>query len=449
MDTLFSHVSVITMDERMSILTDAFVGVENGKISWLSKKAPEQKPRQIVDATGMVMIPGLINCHTNLEQTMLRGYGDDCDYETWLKERVYARMEQMDERSAKASALLGIAECLRFGVTSVSDLTTHIDAVAQAVSESGIKANLAQETAMYLGELFDFETYPDCQAMVRACEAWHGHDNGRILIEAGLQGEGTSTYELWEAMAEYAINNRLGLHLNLSQLQQEQETCLDRNGLTQAQLLNCHNLFEVRTQAAHCTHLEPEDMALLSRKKVSAVCCPISDRKLATGQADLLAMVRAGMNVALGTDTAAAVDSLDLLLQIRSAALGAKASTGKADTLPASAALLMGTACGARAQGRSQECGMIKLGMDADLALLDFTQPHLVPTHDLMASVVYNATGHDVCLTMVRGEILYATGKYPTIDLTAVMQELTEYAAPKVFAEKPREEQPEQAEAER
>lgn len=289
---------------------------------------------------------------------------------------------------------------------------------------------------MYLGELFDFEPYPDCQTMVRACEAWHGHDNGRILIEAGLQGEGTSTYELWEAMAEYAINNRLGLHLNLSQLKQEQDLCLDRNGLTQAQLLNCHNLFEVRTQAAHCTHLEPEDMALLSRKKVSAVCCPTSDQKLAVGQADLLAMVRAGMNVALGTDTAAAVDSLDLLQQVRAAALSAKIQSGKADTLNANAALLMGTVCGARAQGRAQECGMIKLGMDADLVLLDFTQPHLVPTHDLAASVVYSATGSDVCLTMVRGEILYAAGQYPTIDLTAVMQELTEYAMPTVFAEK-------------
>lgn len=433
MDTLFSHVSVLTMDERMTVLTDAFVGVENGKIVWVRKKAPEGKPQQIVDGTGMVLMPGLVNCHSNLEQTMLRGVGDDCGLKTWLQERVYPRMEQMDDRAARASALLGIAECLRFGVTSVSDLTTHIDAVAQAVSESGIKANLARETTMLLGEEFDFETYPDCQQWVRAHEEWHGHDNGRILIEAGLHGESTSSHELWDIMAEYAINNHLGLHLNLSWLKEEEAACLDQSGLTQAQLLDCHHLFEVRTQAAHCGHLEPEDMAMLGRRGVSAVVCPVSGQKLATGQADVLAMVRAGMNVALGTDSAAAVGSLDLLQQVRAVALQAKQASGKAETLNATAALLMGTVCGARAQGR-ENCGMIKEGMDADLILLDFTQPHLIPCHDLAATVVYEATGRDVVLTMVQGQILYAAGQYATIDLSAVMQELTE-AMPRVFAE--------------
>ena len=435
MDTLFSHVSVITMDERMTILTDAFVGVEDGKIVWVRKKAPEGKPKQIVDGTGLVLMPGLINCHTNLEQTMLRGVGDDCDLRTWLQERVYPRMEQMDARAAKASALLGIAECLRFGVTSVSDLTTHVEAVAEAVSESGIKANIARETTMFLGEDFDFETYPDCRDLVSAHENWHGHDNGRIMIEAGLQGEGTSSHELWEAMAEYAINNHLGLHLNLAWLQEEQAECLERSGLTQAQLLDCHHLFDVRAQAAHCTHLEPEDLALLRRRGVSAVYCPVSGQKLATGQANVLAMVKAGMNVALGTDSAAAVGSLDLLQQVRASALQAKQATGKADTMPAAAALLMGTVCGAKAQGRAGQCGMIKEGLDADLVLLDFTQPHLIPCHDLVNTVVYEASGRDVVLTMVRGEILYAAGQYPTIDLGAVMQELTE-AMPRVFAEK-------------
>lgn len=433
MDTLFSHVSVVTMDERMSVLTDAFVGVKDGKIAWLSKKAPETEPKQIIDGTGMVLIPGLINCHTNLEQTILRGYGDDCDLTTWLRDRVYAPMEKMDDRAAKASALLGIAECLRHGVTSVSDLTTHFDAVAQAVSESGIKANLAAEAVCLSEEDFDFETDPACRALVENHEKWHGHDNGRILVEAGLQGEATSCYPLWEAMAEYAWNNKLGLHLNLAQFPGDPEDCLERTGLTEAQVLDCHGLFAARTQAAYCRHLTAEDMALLGRKQVSAVCCPVSSQKLAAGEADVLSMVRAGMNVTLGTDSAAAAGSLDLLQQVRTAALQTKAKSGKADTLPASAALLMATGCGARAQGRAAECGMIKIGYDADLAMLDFTQPHLIPCHDLTAGVVYATTGRDVCLTMVRGEILYAAGRYPTIDLTALMEELTKHATPTVY----------------
>jgi len=439
MDTLFSNISVVTMDERMQILTDAFVGVTDGKISWLARKAPEEKPQQIIDGTGMVLIPGLINCHTQLEQTLFRGYADDCDERTRLAERLYPRLEQMDDRAAKAAALLGIAECLRMGVTSVSDLSGHLDAVAQAVSESGIKANLAQETTMYLGEDFDFETYPDCQALVKAHETWHGYDNGRICIEAGLHGEYSSSQELWTALAEYAINNGLGLHLNLSHFPWENEDCLDRTGLTPAQLLDCYHLFETRTQAAHCCHLEADDLALLGKRKVSAVCCAVSDRKLASGEADVLAMVKAGMNVAFGTDSAAAAGSMDLLAQARTAALTAKTRSGDSETLNAQAALLMATVCGAKAQGRGQTCGMIKLGMDADLVALDFTQPHLIPCHNLINNVVYAASGRDVCMTMVRGRILYASGKYLTIDLNAVMKELAEHAMPTVFAEKEEE----------
>lgn len=439
MDTLFSNISVITMDERMQTLADAFVGVTEGKISWLSKKPPEEKPQQIIDGTGMVLMPGLINCHTQLEQTLLRGYADDCSHQTRLGGKLYPRLEQLDSRAAQAAASLGIAQCLRFGVTSVSDLSHHVDAVARAAADSGIKANLAPELTMLLGEEFDFEAYPDCQAFVQAHETWHGFDGGRILVEAGLQGEYTSSPELWDALTEYAVNNGLGLHLNLSQFAWENEDCLDRSGLTPAQLLDCHNLFKTRTQAAHCVHLEPEDMALLGRRGVSAVCCPISNAKLAAGQADLLAMVKAGMNVALGTDSAAASGSLDLLRQVRAAALQAKARTGDPETLGAPAALLMATVCGARAQGRGLECGMIKLGLDADLVALDFTQPHLIPCHDLMSSVVYGASGTDVCMTMVRGNILYAAGKYPTIDLTALIKELADYAMPTVFSEKEEE----------
>ncbi len=435
MDTLFSNISVVTMDERMQVLTDAFVGITGGKIAWLSKKPPEEQPARIIDGTGMVLMPGLINCHTQLEQTLLRGYADDCDEKTRLAERLYPRMEQLDDRSARAAATLGIAECLRMGITSVSDQSGHLDAVAQAVSESGIKANLSQELTMYLGEEFDFESYPDCQALLQAVEQWHGHDNGRILIEAGLHSEGTSSHELWDALAEYAINNQLGLHLRLSQFPWENEQCLDRSGLTPAQLLDCHNLFAVRTQAAHCCHLDQEDLALLGRRRVSAVVCPQADQKLAAGEADVLSLVRAGMNVALGTDSAAVVGSMDLLAQAKALALATKLRAGNPEALNAQAALLMATVCGARAQGRAEQCGMIKLGLDADLVALDFTQPHLIPCHSIVNDLVYAASGRDVCMTMVRGEILYASGKYTTIDLNAVMKELADHAMQTVFSQ--------------
>ena len=121
---------------------------------------------------------------------------------------------------------------------------------------------------------------------------------------------------------------------------------------------------------------------------------------------------------------------------MKAAALLAKARSGDPTALNAQAALMMATVCGARAQRRERECGMVKVGMDADLILVDFTQPHLIPCHNVVSNLVYAASGHDVCMTMVRGKILYAAGKYQTIDLKEVMKELGGYAMPKVFSEK-------------
>ena len=435
MNTLFSNISVITMDERMQVLTDAFVGITDGKISWLSKKPPEEKPEKIIDGTGMVLMPGFVNCHTRLEQTLLRSYADDKPMEQML-ESCYLRLEQMDSRAAKASALLGIAQCLRMGVTSVSDMAFHANAVAEAAAEAGIKANIAKELSCVSEEEFDFEKDSGCRELVQMHDTWHGHDDGRILAEAGISAEYTSCYPLWEAVSAYAAETGIGVHLPLSRFGWEQEDCLDRSGLTPAQLMDCHSVFAGRTQVAHCCHLEEEDLALLGRKNVTAVLCPMTDSKLAAGQADPAAMVRAGMNVAFGTGSCAESGSMDLLLQAKTASMQAKQKAGTPEFMPAPSVLLMATVCGAKAQGRGENTGMIKLGYDADLIALDFTQPHLIPTHDLMAGVLGGAAGQDVCMTMVRGKILYASGTYPTIDLNMLMTELAEHAMPTVFAQK-------------
>ena len=435
MDTLFSNVTAVTMNERFDVLYSAFVGVTDGKISYIGRSAPEEAPQQIVDGTGMVLMPGLINCHTHLPMTILRGYADDYDLKTWLEDYIFPREDRLDDRAVKAGALLGIAECLRFGVTSVSEMYDHVDAIAEAVAESGIKANLSRGTTMFLGDEFDFETFPACRELVAAKEKWHGYDHGRIQIEASIHAEYTSTYQLWDALAEYAYNEGLGLQIHLSETKNEHESCKEKYGLTPAQLLDCHNVFLPRTTAAHCVWLEPDDRALLAKRGVSAVHCPVSNLKLGSGTADVAAMVKAGMNVCLGTDGAASNNNLDLFEEIKAAALTAKGRTCDPTALNARAALLMATVCGAKAQGREKECGQIKLGYDADLILLDFTAPHLIPTHSVISSLVYSASGHDVCMTMVRGKILYAAGKYTTIDMNAVVKELAEYAMPKVFGE--------------
>ena len=434
MDTLISNVTVVTMNERMEILFGAYLGVEGGKITYIGKKAPEEKPATIVDGTGMVAMPGLINCHTHLATTVLRSYLDDASKAERL-EQLLQKEAKMDNRGAKAAALLGIAECLRFGITSVSDLYYYPDAVAQAAAQAGIKANVALSAYRFedSSEEFDFETDPQCKEFVRVAETWNGYDDGRIRVDGGIYAEYTSNHRLWEGVADYALEKGLGIQLHLAETEEEVESCLDRTGLGPAELLSCHRFLNVPVCAAGCAHLTQEDKALLGKKKATAVALPGEAAQAGRTGTPIADCVKAGMNVALGTGGAVDCGSMDLFEAMRLAAGNARAQGGDATAMPAVAALMMATVCGARAQGRAESCGMLKEGMDADIILVDFSAPHLMPCHNVTNALVFSAKGGDVAMTMVRGKILYQNGQFPTIDLKEVVEELTGYAIPKLF----------------
>lgn len=137
MDTLFSNVTIVTMDEAMHVYFDAYLGVTDGKISYLAREAPKEKTKRLVPGEGMVLMPGLINCHTHLPMSVLRGYADDVELSSWLNDYIFPHEDRLDGRSAKAAALLSIAECVRFGTTSISDMYNFCDEIAEAVAESG------------------------------------------------------------------------------------------------------------------------------------------------------------------------------------------------------------------------------------------------------------------------------------------------------------------------
>ena len=436
MDTLISNVTAVTMNEKMEVLFGAFIGIEDGKIAYIGKTAPKDAPQTIIDGTGMVAIPGIINCHTHLAATALRSYLDDVTGGEALDQQLQ-KEDKMDSRSALAAAKLAIAECLRFGVTSVSDLYYYPEATAQAVADTGIKANIALSAYRFIdeNEEFDFDTDEQCQLLRRVTEKWNGYDDGRIRVDAGIYAEYTSNRRLWEGLLGYAAEQKLGFQLHLSQTQEEVDSCLDRTGLTPAELLDCHRLFSLPTTAAGCGCLTDEDKALLGKRKISAVALPMA-AKAGEKSLDILPCVKAGMNVALGTDGAIESGNLDMFEVMRYAAMSARLSAGNAAALPAPAALMMATVCGARAQGRADRCGMLKEGFDADIALLDYSAPHLMPCHNVLSSLVFSAKGGDVAMTMVRGKILYQNGQFPTIDLTETVRELMEYAIPRLFAEK-------------
>ena len=434
MDTLISNVTVVTMNPRMDVLFGAYIAIEDGKILSIEKCAPAEQPKTIIDGTGMVAIPGLINCHTHLATSMLRSYTDDLSGSEAL-EALLQKEAKMDSRSAKAAALLSIAECLRFGVTSVSDLYYYPNATAEAVAEAGIKANLALSSYRFIdhNEDFDFETDEQCQELVKIVDKWHGHDHNRIKIDAGIYAEYTSNYKLWEALAAYSCEKGIGMQLHLAETQSEVESCLDRTGMGPAELLSCHNLFAVPATAAGCACLEEHERILLGKKKVSAVATPLASSKNGQPVTPILECVKSGMNVCLGTGGAIDCGNLDMFEVIRGAAGHARASSANAASLPASAALMMATVTGAQAQGRANECGMLAPGMDADIVLVDFSAPHLIPCHNVLNGLVWSAKGGDVAMTMVRGNILYQNGQFPTIDLKSVVEELTSYAIPRLF----------------
>ena len=434
MDTLISNVTVVTMNEKMDVLFGAYLGVADGKIAYIGKEAPKEQPVTIIDGTGMVAMPGLVNCHTHLATTVMRSFVDDAARAEALEQQL-CREDKMDARSAKAAALLGIAECLRFGITSVSDLYYYPEATAQAVEQAGIKANLALSSYRFIdqNEEFDFETDEQCVESCRLADKWHGFDNGRIRIDAGIYAEYTSNYKLWEGLSAWAYEKGLGMQLHLAQTQQEADSCVERTGLGPAELLDTHRLFCVNTTAAGCVALSEYERQLLGKRKVSAVATPIADAKAGLPSTPVLDSVKAGMNVALGTGGAIECGNLDMFEVMRQAAMNARVAGGDASKMPAAAVLMMATACGARAQGRADETGLLKEGMDADIILVDFSAPHLMPCHDVMNALVFSAKGGDVAMTMVRGKVLYQNGKFPTIDLGAVVQELMTYAIPRLM----------------
>ena len=437
MDTLISNATVVTMNEKMDVLFGAYLGITEGKITYLSNKAPEEKPATIIDGTGMIAMPGLVNCHTHLATTVMRSFVDDAARAEALEQQLRTEAK-LDDRSVKAAALLGIAECLRFGVTSVSDLYYYPDAVAQAAAQSGIKANVALASYRFIDQCedFDFETDDQCVEAARVADKWHGYDNGRIKIDAGLQAEYISNFKLWEGLSAWAQEKGLGMQLHLAETTQEAEDCLDRTGLGPAELLNTHGIFRTNTAATGCVALSDEERKLLGKKKVSAVATPVAYAKAGLPTTPILESVKAGMNVALGTGGAIECGNLDMFEVMRAAAMGARTAAGDTKAMPAAAALMMATTCGARAQGRADTTGMLKEGMDADIILVDFTAPHLMPCHDVMNGLVFSAKGGDVAMTMVNGKVLYQNGSFPTIDLQAVVQELMGYAIPRLMEEK-------------
>ena len=432
MSVLFTHVTALLMDDDFTTLRDGFVAVEGHGISYAGPHRPAGEFDRVIDCTGKVMMPGFVNAHTHIPMTLMRGHGGGHDLHTWLQDYIFPAEAKLDDRAVAAGAGLGLAEMIASGVTCIADMYAHSDVIARQVLEAGISADLSCG-GVYFGDPADFspETCRDCAAQRELTEQFHGADGGRIRVDASIHGEYTSSAPLWQWMADYARDHGLRMHVHVSETRSEHEDSLRRHGLTPFQTLARYGVWDNGGIAAHCVYTTPEDWALMAEKNVTCVHNPYSNLKLGSGIAPIPAMLKAGVNVALGTDGMSSHNSADLFADMKLAAILHNGAACDPMAVTARQALRMATAAGADALGR--RTGRILPGYAADLILVDFEAPNLVPCHDEAENLVFAAHGSNVTLNMARGKVIYENGTFLTLDLDRIKAEVRGYALPLIF----------------
>ena len=435
MSTLFTHVTALLMDEQGTTLTNGYVAVEGAHITYVGAQRPQGPFDQEIDCTGQVMLPGLVNAHTHIPMTLLRGYGGGHDLHTWLHQYIFPAEAKLDDRAVAAGAALGLAEMIASGVTCIADMYLRTHAIAQQVLQAGISANLSCG-GVYFGDPDHFspDACGDCHNQRALTQEWHGAGDGQILVDTSIHGEYTSSAPLWQWMADWAQQHRQRMHVHISETQAEHQACLARHGRTPIQVLDQYGVWEQGGIAAHCVYTTPEDWAMMAQKGVSCVHNPYSNLKLGSGIAPIPAMAKAGVNLCLGTDGMSSHNSADLFADIKLAAVLHNGAACDPMALSPRKALEMATVCGARALGRPT--GQIVPGKAADLILVDFTAPNLTPCHDVTENLVFAAHGSNVTMNMARGKVIYQNGTFYTLDLERIRWEVAHYALPRIFEDR-------------
>lgn len=431
---LLYHCRALLMDGENTLLDPAYVVVEGERIASVSSTRPQGPFAQEIDCGGNVLMPGLVNAHTHIPMTLMRGYAGGCDLHTWLNDWIFPAEAKLDDRAVRAGADLALAELIAGGVTTIADMYMHTPAIAQAVLAAGISANLSCG-GVYFGAPGDFSpaACPDCDHQRQLTEEFHEAGNGQILVDASIHGEYTSNVPLWQWMADYAQRKGLGMHVHVSETQSEHEGSLTRWGLTPFRILDRYGVWDTRAIAAHCVWTTEDDWAGMAEKGVACVHNPVSNLKLGSGVAWIPAMKAAGVPIALGTDGVSSNNNQDMFEEMKFAAVLHNGVTRDPLALLPQDVLAMATREGAKALGR--QTGRIAPGYVADLILVDFTRPHLTPCHSVMDNLVYAAHGSDVVMNMARGKIIYKDGTFLTLDLEKIQAEVKSYALPRLFGD--------------
>lgn len=426
---LFANIDIL--DEALEYHKGCYVGVQGNRIAYIGLWKPKADFGEVYDGTGKLLMTGFINAHGHSAMTLMRGYAENLKLADWLQYRIFPFEAKLDEEAIYNGVMLAVAEMLRFGVVSVSDMYFNASAARRAVLESGIKMNYSVPGVC--SKANEKERCKNYRERLLEMLQYHNDGDGRLKIDLAVHAEYTSTRFMVEEIAELAKTAGLNIQLHLSETKAEHEGCKKRyGGKTPARYFYDAGIFRNPTTAAHCVWIEEEDLDLLQQENVTVACCPVSNLKLASGLCPVPRILKKGINVALGTDGAASNNNLNLMEEVKLFSMLFNAHEGDPAAILPRQALYAATRGGALAQGRA-DCGALRVGNHADLIVLDLQKdPHMHPLHDAVSNLVFSAMGTEVCLTMVDGRVLYRDGTYTTLDIDGVIRQAEE-SAERVF----------------
>jgi len=420
MSMLIKNVHIVTMDENDKELVSGCIAIENGRIVHVGEQSDlpnSLSPRKIIDGKGKLALPGFINTHTHSAMTLFRGFSNDTRLSDWLSS-IWPLEDMLTSEDAYWLSSLAIAEMIGEGITTFADMYMFMDKTAEAVELSGIRAALGRGLQG-----------PDERSDMRLVQAkalwrqWNGQADGRIKVMVAPHALYTCKPQYLERCVNLAHELNAMLHIHVAETSWEFDSCMEEYDQTPVQYLLEAGVFDLDTLAAHCVHITDEDMDIMLDRNVSVSYCPSSNMKLASGFAPVTDMLKMGITVALGTDSAASNNRLSMIKEMHLAALVNKAIAQDATAISAKQALKMATRHAAKALLWDDEIGILSEGMKADLILINMDSSRYFPKGDPATALVYAGSGRDVDTVLVDGKIIMENREIKTLDIERIRHE--------------------------
>ena len=417
---LFKNITML--NENLDVEKERYVLVKGDRIAYIGDKPPAEPCDREYDGRGKLLMSGFFNAHAHSPMTLMRGYGENLALQDWLTKKIFPFEDKLDSNAVYWGTMLAMAESLKFGIVSTSDMYYFCEDMAEAVAECGAKSNISRSVTNIMGE--DPQTLVSMKENTEFYNKYHNTADGRIKVDMSLHGEYTSDARTARVLADCARDaGDVIMHVHLSETKLEHEECKQRHGMTPAAYMEKMGLFDVPALAAHCVYAEDDDLDIFRAKGVTVAANPVSNMKLASGVCNASKVIDKGVNLAIGTDSVASNNSLNFIEEMKTLAISSKVYYADPTLITPKDALRAATSGGAMAQGRT-DSGILKVGNKADLIVLDISGPNMHPVHSLINNIVYSCSGGDVMMTMVDGNVLYENGIYSLIDIEKTVYEV-------------------------